>query len=52
MSTGGPSNQPPRRHPARRRSTPAIALASDLPVHAANPEDFAGIDGLTVIPVP
>lgn len=29
----------------------AIALAHDLPVHTANPDDFAGIDGLDVIAV-
>jgi predicted nucleic acid-binding protein len=27
----------------------AIALANDLPVYTGNPEDFAGIDGLTVV---
>ena len=32
----------------------AIALASDLPIHTCNPDDFAGIDGLevTAVPVP
>ena len=30
----------------------AIALANGLPVHTCNPDDFAGIDGLTVIAVP
>lgn len=30
----------------------AIALAHDLPVYTANPDDFAGVDGLDVIPVP
>jgi tRNA(fMet)-specific endonuclease VapC len=30
----------------------AVALARSLPVHTSNPDDFAGIDGLTVIPVP
>jgi predicted nucleic acid-binding protein len=30
----------------------AIALANALPVHTCNPDDFAGIDGLTVIAVP
>lgn len=29
----------------------AIALAHDLPVHTANPDDFTGIDGLTVVEV-
>jgi predicted nucleic acid-binding protein len=29
----------------------AIALANALPVYTCNPDDFAGIDGLTVIPV-
>jgi predicted nucleic acid-binding protein len=29
----------------------AIALANALPVHTCNPDDFAGIDGLTVIAV-
>jgi predicted nucleic acid-binding protein len=30
----------------------AIARAQDLPVFSCNPNDFAGIDGLTVVPVP
>jgi tRNA(fMet)-specific endonuclease VapC len=30
----------------------AIAIANKLPVYTCNPPDFAGIDGLTVIPVP
>jgi predicted nucleic acid-binding protein len=30
----------------------AVALARGLPVHTSNPDDFAGIDGLTVVPVP
>ena len=30
----------------------AVALATELPVHTCNPDDFAGIDGLTVIAVP
>lgn len=30
----------------------AIALARDLPVHTSNPDDFQGIDGLVVVPVP
>lgn len=30
----------------------ATALAHDLPVYTCNPQDFAGIEGLTVIPVP
>jgi tRNA(fMet)-specific endonuclease VapC len=30
----------------------ATALANDLPVYTCNPDDFAGIDGLEVIPVP
>ncbi|NMH99934.1 PIN domain-containing protein [Pseudonocardia acidicola] len=30
----------------------AVALARDLPVHTSNPNDFAGIDGLTVVLVP
>jgi predicted nucleic acid-binding protein len=30
----------------------AIAVANDLPVHTCNPDDFGGIDGLTVVPVP
>ena len=29
----------------------ATALANDLPIYTANPADFAGIDGLEVIPV-
>jgi tRNA(fMet)-specific endonuclease VapC len=28
-----------------------IALANSLPVYTCNPADFAGIDGLTVVPV-
>jgi len=30
----------------------AIAVANDLPIYTCNPADFAGIDGLVVIPVP
>ena len=30
----------------------AIALANDLPLFTCNPDDFAGIDGLTVVEVP
>jgi predicted nucleic acid-binding protein len=30
----------------------AVAIASGLPVYTCNPEDFAGIDGLTVVAVP
>ncbi|MDQ3481545.1 MAG: type II toxin-antitoxin system VapC family toxin [Actinomycetota bacterium] len=30
----------------------ATALAHDLPVHTCNPQDFEGIDGLTVVAVP
>ena len=29
----------------------ATALAHGLPLYTANPDDFAGIDGLTVVPV-
>jgi prevent-host-death family protein len=30
----------------------ATAMAHNLPVYTCNPADFAGIDGLTVVPVP
>lgn len=30
----------------------ATALANDLPVYTCNPDDFSGIDGLDVVPVP
>lgn len=30
----------------------AIAIANDLPVYTVNPQDFAGIDELTVVAVP
>ena len=30
----------------------AIAIAHDLPLFTCNPEDFQGIDGLTVVEVP
>ena len=30
----------------------ATALANDLPVYTCNPGDFAGIDGLEVVPIP
>ena len=30
----------------------ATALAHDLPVHTCNPDDFSGIDDLTVVTVP
>ena len=30
----------------------AVAIANDLPLFTCNPDDFAGIDGLTVVPIP
>jgi predicted nucleic acid-binding protein len=30
----------------------AVAIANDLPVYTCNPDDFEGVDGLTVVPVP
>jgi tRNA(fMet)-specific endonuclease VapC len=30
----------------------AIALANELPLYTCNPDDFAGIDGLTVVAIP
>lgn len=30
----------------------ATALANGLPLYTCNPDDFAGIDGLVVVPVP
>jgi hypothetical protein len=30
----------------------AIAVAEDLPLYTCNPDDFEGIDGLEVVPVP
>lgn len=30
----------------------ATALAHDLPVHTCNPQDFEGMEGLRVVPVP
>lgn len=30
----------------------AIAIANDLPLFTCDPDDFAGIDGLSVVPVP
>ncbi len=30
----------------------AVALAGGLPLYACNPDDFANIDGLTVVLVP
>jgi predicted nucleic acid-binding protein len=30
----------------------ATAIANDLPVHTCNPDDFDGIEGLSVSPVP
>ena len=30
----------------------AVALANGLPVFTCNPDDFSGIDGLEVVPVP
>jgi len=30
----------------------AIAVANGLPVYTCNPADFAGIDDLTVVPIP
>jgi tRNA(fMet)-specific endonuclease VapC len=43
-----------RKHTARAYDAmiAATALSRGLPVHTCNPSDFAGIDGLTVVPVP
>lgn len=30
----------------------AVAIANDLPLHTCNPHDFAGIEGLRLIPIP
>lgn len=30
----------------------AVAIANGLPLHTCNPDDFAGIEGLTVVAVP
>ena len=30
----------------------AIALANDLPLYTCDPDDFASVDGLVVVPVP
>jgi hypothetical protein len=30
----------------------AVARSRGLPVHTCNPKDFAGIDGLVVVPIP
>ena len=30
----------------------AIALANELPLYTCNPDDFVGIDGLTVVAIP
>ena len=30
----------------------AVAIANDLPLYTCNPDDFTGIDGLEVVPVP
>ncbi len=30
----------------------AIAVAQDLPLYTCNPDDFTGIDGLTVVAIP
>jgi tRNA(fMet)-specific endonuclease VapC len=30
----------------------AVALANELPLYTCNPDDFAGIDGLTVVAIP
>ena len=30
----------------------AIALSQDLPLYTCNPDDFDGIDGLTVVAIP
>lgn len=30
----------------------AVCVASDLPLHTCNPDDFAGIEGLEVVAVP
>ena len=29
----------------------AVALANELPLYTCNPDDFTGIDGLTVIAI-
>ena len=29
-----------------------VAVANDVPLFTCNPDDFAGIEGLTVVPIP
>lgn len=43
-----------RKHAARAYDAmiAATALANGLPVYTCNPDDFSGIDGLDVVPVP
>jgi len=44
-----------RRKPAARAydaMIAAVAVANDLPLYTCNPDDFAGIDDLEVVPVP
>ncbi len=43
-----------RKHTARAYDAmiAATALAHDLPVYTCNPDDFSGIEGLTVVAVP
>ena len=43
-----------RKHAARAYDAmiAATALANGLPVYTCNPDDFVGIDGLDVVPVP
>lgn len=43
------------RKPAARTSDAmiaAVAIANDLPVFTCNPNDFTGIEGLTVVAIP
>jgi len=43
-----------RKDPARAYDAmiAAVALANELPLYTCNPDDFVGIDGLTVIAIP
>ncbi len=46
-----PPGRPEALGPLLRPMIAAVAVANEVPLFTCNPDDFAGIDGLTVVPI-